>query len=151
MNKQKIIIIILVIAILLIFGSFGIILATKYNSSKTIANGIVLEKSDKEYQSKLIKSYEEYDAILKSYNINDVVLFTNSDFDDYDYIVDFLDYDNKANIIDIDVTIENDGLKLIYTVDREMKDTNKKLMYFINIEKNMLSEINVKSRSIEVK
>lgn len=151
MNKQRIIVIIIIISIILIFGSLGIILATKFNNTKTITNGIILENSGKEYKSKLITTYEEYDSILKEYSIKDVVLFTNNDFKDNDYIVDFLDYDGKTTILDIDVTIENDGLNIVYTTSKKMEEPDKKLMYFIKIDKNMLKEVNVKSRSIEVK
>ena len=88
---------------------------------------------------------------LKLSNLGDVVLLTNNSFNEYDYIVDFINYNKNMEISDIELEVTDNGLNIKYIVNKEIKDSKKKLMYFIPIQKDLLSEVNINDRQFEVK
>lgn len=151
-KKKRIILLIIIVISILAIAICGFIIHKNLDKNiNVVANGVVVEKTNKEYKNTLVKSYEELDKLLKEYDVKDVVLFTNKDFLENDYIVDFIEYDDGIKIKDIDLLIENDGIVITYTVDKEIKDGTKKLMYFIPVTKNLLDDVIIKSRSFEVK
>lgn len=152
MNKKNYIFIGVIIVILLIGAVLiGIVINKEKNKDKVVANGIVLKKEDKEYEGQLVKNYDEYYDLLKSYNVSDVILLTNNDFTDYDYIVDYLEYEEGLEITDINITDDIDGLIIEYYANKEVKNSDKYLMYFIPVEKGTFDEITIKSRSFSLK
>lgn len=153
MNKKlKISIITIVFIIIISSICIGIYLAKEDNNETyQIANGIILKKSNNSYESKIIKTYIEYTELLQKYEVNDIVLFTNNSFEDKDYIVDFIDYEDQLKINDIDVLIEDDGINLIYHVNKKVNSDQNYLMYFIPIDKDTLNDVNIKSRSFTEK
>lgn len=151
-KKKRIILLIIIVISILAIAICGFIIYKNLDKNiNVVANGVVVEKTNKEYKNTLVKSYEELDKLLKEYGVKDVVLFTNKDFLENDYIVDFIEYDDGIKIKDIDLLIENDGIVITYTIDKEIKDGTKKLMYFIPVTKNLLDDVIIKSRSFEVK
>lgn len=147
-KKINIIIIIVSIVVVVFAGLLGIT-AGGFFSNKVIANGIVVNTNDTE--SLLVKTYDEYNELLKKYKVSDVVLLTNNSFNENDYIVDFINYNKKMEISDIELEVTDNGLNIKYIVNKEIKDSKKKLMYFIPIQKDLLSEVNINDRQFEVK
>ena len=150
-TKKNILFGILVVIIVVAAGLLGIAAGGFFNKTEVIANGIIINKKGSEQTTKLITSHEEYTDLLNEYKINDVVLFTNNSFNDNDFIVDFIDYEKDLDIKDINLEIEDDGINITYNVNKKVKSSKKYLIYFIPIEKGLMSEINVKSRSFNVK
>ena len=150
MSDKKINIIIIIVSIVVVVcaGLLGIT-AGGFFSNKVIANGIVVNTNDTE--SLLVKTYDEYNELLKKYKVSDVVLLTNNSFNENDYIVDFINYNKNMEISDIELEVTDNGLNIKYIVNKEIKDSKKKLMYFIPIQKDLLSEVNINDRQFEVK
>ncbi len=142
--KYNLIVGLLVIIVVIVAGLAGIYFGGGFKP-KVIANGIVLNKND-DYVSTFIKTYDEYVNLLDKYNITNVVLLTNNDFNDYDYLVDFINYKDDLDIKNIDIFIEDDGITLTYTVNKRIDDSKKMLMYFIPVNKDSLEITNIKSR-----
>lgn len=150
MSNKKINIIITIVSIVVVVcaGLLGITVGGFF-SNKVIANGIVVNTNDTE--SLLVKTYDEYNELLKKYKVSDVVLLTNNSFNENDYIVDFINYNKNMEISDIELEVTDNGLNIKYIVNKEIKDSKKKLMYFIPIQKDLLSEVNINDRQFEVK
>lgn len=150
MKKNKVIVSILVLIVVLVFGFLGIWWGTKQSKPQTIANGIVLNKlNDYEYESVLIKNYNEYEELLKKYNVSGVEFFTEDDFEKRDYIVDFINYNDELIINNIDIEIVDNGIILNYQVNMEVESDEKLLMYFIPLDKNLINNLNIVDRSFE--
>lgn len=122
----------------------GMIAAGYFTKPKAVAQGIVVSKTNNE--SKLLTSYDDYTKLMNEYGTNEFTLLTNNSFDNNDYIVDFVKYKDNLEIKNINLEINNDGVKIIYDVNKEIKNSSKYLMYFIPIEKSTLNDLKVISQ-----
>ena len=148
-KKGTIITFILSIIVVVVAGFLGITFGGYFKSNKVVANGIVINSTDT--TPTLLKSYTEYNELLKKYKVNDTILLTNNSFNENDYIVDFIDYNKDLEIKDINVEITDEGLNINYILNKEIKESKEKLMYFIPIEKNLINEVKVTDRQFSVK
>ena len=142
--KKKIIIVLLVIGVIIISMLLGMIAAGYFTKPKAVAQGIVVSKTNNE--SKLLTSYDDYTKLMNEYGTNEFTLLTNNSFEKNDYIVDFVKYKDSLEIKNINLEINNDGVKIIYDVNKEIKNSSKYLMYFIPIEKSTLNDLKVISQ-----
>lgn len=142
--KKKIIIVLLVVGVIIISMLLGMTSAGYFTKPKAVAEGIVVSKKNNE--SKLLTNYEDYTKLMKEYDTSDFTILTNNSFDTNDYIVDFIKYKDNLEIENISLEINDDGVKIVYDVNKKIKNSNKYLMYFIPIEKGTLSELKVTSQ-----
>lgn len=142
--KKKIIIVLLVVGVIIISMLLGMIAAGYFTKPKAVAQGIVVSKTNNE--SKLLTSYDDYTKLMNEYGTNEFTLLTNNSFDNNDYIVDFVKYKDNLEIKNINLEINDDGVKIIYDVNKEIKNSSKYLMYFIPIEKSTLNDLKVTSQ-----
>ena len=136
--KNKIIIGILVVIVTIISALIGMAAAGYFTNPVAVAEGIVV--SNKDNESKLLTSYEEYSELMEKYNTSDFVVLTNNSFDEKDYIVDFIKYKDSLKINNISLEVNDTSIKIAYDVNKEIKKSNKYLMYFIPVEKGLLSK-----------
>lgn len=142
--KNKIIIVLLVIGVIIISMILGMSAAGYFTKPKAVAQGIVVSKSKNE--SKLLTSYDDYTKLMNEYGTSEFTLLTNNSFENSDYIVTFIKYKSDLEIKNINLEVTDDGVKIIYDVNKEIKNSNKYLMYFIPIEKGLLDELNIKEQ-----
>ena len=142
--KRKIIIVLLVIGVTIISMLLGMCAAGYFTKPKAVAQGIVVSKTNNE--SKLLTSYDDYTKLMNEYGISDYTLLTNNSFEKNDYIVDFVKYKDSLEIKNINLEINDHGVKIIYDVNKEIKNSSKYLMYFIPIEKGILDNLKVTSQ-----
>lgn len=142
--KNKIIIILLVIGVIIISMLLGMSAAGYFTKPKAVVQGIVVSKSKNE--SKLLTSYDDYTKLMDDYGTSEFILLTNDSFENNDYIVDFIKYKDNLKIKNISLEINDDGVKIIYDVNKEIKNSSKYLMYFIPIEKSTLNDLKVTSQ-----
>lgn len=83
---------------------------------------------------------------MNEYGTSEFTLLTNNSFEKNDYIVDFVKYKDSLEIKNINLEINDDGVKIIYDVNKEIKNSSKYLMYFIPIEKSTLNDLKVISQ-----
>lgn len=117
----------------------------------SVANGIVTDKDVSMKEASVLTTYEEYTKLLEEYDSSDVVLLTNNDFNNNDYIVDYIYYDKDVLISNINLEVLDEGITIHYEVNKEPDKSDKYLIYFIPIEKGMLNEVKVNSRTFDVK
>ena len=117
----------------------------------SVANGIVTNKDVSMKEASVLTTYEEYTKLLEEYDSSDVVLLTNNDFNENDYIVDYIYYDKDVEISNINLEVLDEGITIHYEVNKEPDKGDKYLIYFIPIEKGMLNEVKVNSRTFDVK
>lgn len=117
----------------------------------SVANGIVTNKDVSMKEASVLTTYEEYTKLLEEYDSGDVVLLTNNDFNENDYIVDYIYYDKDVEISNINLEVLDEGITIHYEVNKEPDKGDKYLIYFIPIEKGMLNEVKVNSRTFDVK
>ena len=83
---------------------------------------------------------------MNEYGTSEFTLLTNNSFENNDYIVDFIKYKDNLEIKNISLEINDDGVKIIYDVNKKIKNSSKYLMYFIPIQKGTLNELKVTSQ-----
>lgn len=142
--KKKIIIVLLVVGVIIISMILGMSAAGYFTKPKAVAQGIVVSKSKNE--SKLLTSYDDYTKLMNEYGISDYTILTNNSFEKNDYIVDFIKYKDSLEIKNINLEISDDEVKILYDVNKEIKNSSKYLMYFIPIEKGTLDNLKVTSQ-----
>lgn len=142
--KNKIIIILLVIGVIIISMLLGMSAAGYFTKPKVVAQGIVVSKTNNE--SKLLTSYDDYTKLMDEYGTSEFTLLTNNSFEKNDYLVDFIKYKDSLEIKNINLEINDDGVKIVYDVNKETKKSSKYLMYFIPIEKSTLNDLKVTSQ-----
>ncbi len=142
--KKKILIGVLVIVVVGVSMFLGITAAGFFNKPTAVANGIIVSKG--EYESKLLTNYDDYTKLMTEYNTSDFTVLTNNSFENSDYIVTFIKYKSDLEIKNINLEVTDDGVKIIYDVNKEIKNSNKYLMYFIPIEKGLLNKLNIKEQ-----
>lgn len=146
--RNKIIVIAIVIAVIVGSVLLGMTAAGYFSQPKVKAQGLVItEKGD----SMLLTSYEDYTKLMDKYEVSNYVVLTNGSFEENDYIVDFVRYKSDLKITGISMDISDTGLKIVYSVNKEIKRGSKYLMYFIPIEKGLIQEPKEISQEFSVK
>lgn len=143
----------IVIVVIVGAGVLGMAVGGFFKKSEdvSVANGIITSKDVSMREASVLSSYEEYNKLLEEFNSSDVVLLTNNDFINNDYIVDYIYYDKDVEIKNIDLEVLDEGITIHYEVNKEPVKNDKYLIYFIPIEKGMLNEVKVNSRTFDVK
>lgn len=100
---------------------------------------IIINKENKDYTDVVLTNYEEYQAFISEYNINGKM--TEKEFENKDYIADFIPYVKNLKIINIEVYLDSD-LKIVYETDPMVMDSDKLLVNFMPIDKGALPKIN---------
>ena len=144
--KRNVIIIILVILVVIGAGALGIYVGKKNNNKTSIAEGIVIPKdNDKDYSIKFITNKKDFDELSNKFNVQDKL--DVNDFEKYDYIIDFIPYDNNLLIKDIDLVISGNNVNLTYYTNKEVKNYDKYLVYVIPINKGTIKVFNFENRN----
>ena len=144
----------IVVVVIVGAGILGMAVEKKKKKSDevvSVANGIVTDKDVSMKGASVLTTYEEYTKLLEEYDSSDVVLLTNNDFNESDYIVDYIYYDKDVEISNINLEVLDEGITIHYEVNKEPDKGDKYLIYFIPIEKGMLKEVKVNSRTFDVK
>lgn len=105
----------------------------------TDIEGIIIKDENLNYETKLITTYAEYEAILNEHNA--LGKLTEADFEEIDCIVDYIPYMKDMSINNIDVNVlDEDTIKISYSLSKEVEDTGKLLIYFIKVDKGSIPE-----------
>lgn len=147
-------IVLIVVVVIVGAGILGMAVGGFFKKSDevvSVANGIVTDKDVSMKGASVLTTYEEYTKLLEEYDSSDVVLLTNNDFNESDYIVDYIYYDKDVEISNINLEVLDEGITIHYEVNKEPDKGDKYLIYFIPIEKGMLKEVKVNSRTFDVK
>ena len=150
-TKYHFLIGILVIAVISLAAFLGIWLGNGATWYRTIAEGIIIPKDDAEHESVLLTAYADYTELLNDLGIAKDVFLTSGNFDDNDYIVDYIYYEDDLKINQINLNITDEGTVIEYEVNKEVTDSDEILIYFIPIEKGSLTDYKFASREFEVK
>lgn len=142
-----------VVIVIVAAGVLGMAVGGFFKKSEkvSVANGIITNKDVSTKEPSVLTSYDEYNKILEEFDSKDVVLLTNNDFTNNDYIVDYINYDKDVEIKNINLEVLDEGITIHYEVNKEPVKKDKYLIYFIPIEKGMLNEVKVNSRTFDVK
>lgn len=146
--RNKIIVIAIVIAVIIGSILLGMTAAGYFSQPKVEAQGLVISENG---DSALLTSYEDYTKLMEKYEVSNYVILTNGSFEENDYLVDFVRYKSDLEIKGINLDISDTGLKIVYSVNKEIKRGNKYLMYFIPIEKGLIQEKKEISQEFSVK
>jgi len=144
----------IVVVVIVGAGVLGMVVGgflKKSDEVVSVANGIVIDKDVSMKEASVLTTYEEYTKLLEEYDSSDVVLLTNNDFNNNDYIVDYIYYDKDVLINNINLEVLDEGITIHYEVNKQPDKSDKYLIYFIPIEKGMLNEVKVNSRTFDVK
>ncbi len=147
-------IVLIVVVVIVGAGILGMAVGGFFKKSDevvSVANGIVTNKDVSMKGASVLTTYEEYTKLLEEYDSSDVVLLTNNDFNESDYIVDYIYYDKDVEISNINLEVLDEGITIHYEVNKEPDKGDKYLIYFIPIEKGKLKEVKVNSRTFDVK
>lgn len=141
-----------VLVILVIFTAalLGVWLGLGNKTYRTIADGIIIQDDGKKHESVLLTAYTEYTDLLSELGIARDVFLTSGDFDDYDYIIDYIYYKDNLKIDEINLELTDDGVIIEYVVNEEVKTSDELLIYFIRIEKDSLNDYKFNSRRFKV-
>lgn len=146
--RNKIIVIVLVMAVVVGSILLGMAAAGYFSQPKVEAQGLVISQNGK---GMLLTNYEDYTKLMEEYEVSNYVILTNGSFDENDYLVDFVKYKSDLKIKGINLDISDIGIKIVYSVNKEVKRGNKYLMYFIPIEKGLIQETKEISQEFNVK
>ena len=140
----------LVLVIVVLAGLLGFFIGNRNLGYRTIADGIVIADDGESHESVMLTAYTEYTDLLNDLGIAKDVFLTAGDFDDYDYIIDYIYYEDDLVIDKINLDITDDGVVIEYIVNKEITESNELLIYFIRIEKDSLSDYEFASRRFEL-
>lgn len=146
--RNKIIVIVLVMAVVAGSILLGMAAAGYFSQPKVEAQGLVISQNG---TGTLLTNYEDYTKLMDEYEVSNYVILTNGSFDENDYLVDFVKYKSDLKIKGINLDISDIGIKIVYSVNKEVKRGNKYLMYFIPIEKGLIQETKEISQEFNVK
>lgn len=146
--RNKIIVIILVVAVVIGSILLGMVAAGYFSQPKVEAQGLVISQNG---NGTLLTNYEDYIKLMDKYEVSNYVILTNGSFDENDYLVDFVKYKSDLEIKGINLDISDIGVKIVYSVNKEVKRGNKYLMYFIPIEKGLIQEVKEISQEFNTK
>ena len=141
-----------VLVVLVIFTAalLGVWLGLGGRTYRTIADGIIIKDDEEEHESVMLTAYTEYTDLLDELGIARDVFLTNGDFDDYDYIIDYIYYEDDLKINEINLEVTDDGVIIEYDANKEVTESDELLIYFIRIEKDSLSDYKFESRRFKV-
>ena len=151
-TKYHVLIGVLVIIIVAVSAFLGIWLGSREsNDYETMAEGIIIENNGEEYESTMLSAYTEYTDLLSDLGISEDVFLTSGDFEQFDYIVDYIYYEDDLEIDEINLNITDEGTIIEYVVNKEITNSDKILIYFIRLDKGQLSNYSFASREFKVK
>ena len=108
----------IVVVVIVGAGVLGMVVGGFFKKSDevvSVANGIVTDKDVSMKEASVLTTYEEYTKLLEEYDSSDVVLLTNNDFNNNDYIVDYIYYDK-------DVLISSISELTVYIVNSKVEE-----------------------------
>ena len=141
----------LVILVIFTAALLGVWIGLGDKVYRTIADGIIIKNDNEEHESIMLTAYTEYTDLLDELGIARDVFLTNGDFDDYDYIIDYIYYEDDLKINEINLEITDEGVIIGYDANKEVKESDELLIYFIRIEKDSLNDYKFAGREFEVK
>lgn len=141
----------LVILVIFTAALLGVWIGLGDKGYRTIADGIIIKNDNEEHESIMLTAYTEYTDLLDELGIARDVFLTNGDFDDYDYIIDYIYYEDDLKINEINLEITDEGVIIGYDANKEVKESDELLIYFIRIEKDSLNDYKFAGREFEVK
>ncbi len=148
--KNKIIIGLLTVGVIITAAFFGIFIANNsINQTNTIDGIVVNIGNNTDYTSKMLREYEEYQDLLKKHDISieKKKMLTKKDFKKYDYIIDYIPYDNDLKMTkSINVEVLEGGVEITYYLNHEVKTEDKLLLYLIPIPKNEIPNYSLANR-----
>lgn len=138
MNKVNKLLIWFIAAVLI---STFILIIFWYSSSnqEDVETVAIIKEENKKYEATLVTSYEEYQNILNEYEVLGKLSF--KDFEEHDYILDFIEYSSKTKIEGIDIVISQNITLMYKLVDAEGSQSEI-LLNLIPIAKNVVSKNN---------
>ena len=147
MKRRKIFIIILTIVVIIISGLLGIYFGNKNKKALSIADGIVISKEKNTiYGTKFITNLKQYEGFIKDYNLEGIINKDEVNFKVYDYIIDFIPYNNDLIIKDINVNVANEGIVLKYNLNKKISNDKQLLIYTIPVNKNTIKKFKLIDR-----
>ena len=108
----------LVLVIVVLAGLLGFFIGNRNLGYRTIADGIVIADDGESHESVMLTAYTEYTDLLNDLGIAKDVFLTAGDFDDYDYIIDYIYYEDDLVIDKINLDITDDGVVIEYIVNK---------------------------------
>ena len=141
-----------VLVVLVIFTAalLGVWIGLGGRTYRTIADGIIIQDDEEEHESIMLTAYTEYTDLLSDLGIARDVFLTSGDFDEYDYIIDYIYYEDDLEIEEINLELTDDGVIIEYVSNKEVTVSDELLIYFIRIEKDSLSDYKFDSRRFDV-
>ena len=138
MNKVNKLLIWFIAAVLI---STFILIIFWYSSSnqEDVETVAIIKEENKKYEATLVTSYEEYQDILNEYKVLGKLSF--KDFEEHDYILDFIEYSSKTKIEGIDIVISQ-NITLTYKLVDAEGSQSEILLNLIPIAKNVVSKNN---------
>ena len=138
MNKVNKLLIWFIAAVLI---STFILIIFWYSSSnqEDVETVAIIKEENKKYEATLVASYEEYQDILNEYEVLGKLSF--KDFEEHDYILDFIEYSSKTKIEGIDIVISQ-NITLTYKLVDAEGSQSEILLNLIPIAKNVVSKNN---------
>lgn len=151
-NKQKIVIGVIGAVVVILSALLGYLWA-KLEKSKTIDGIVVPIRITANYEIRFITTYDDYLQVLDENYIDEdgKGILKEKDFKKFDYIVDYIPYDEKLEVKSINVDVVDGGANLKYVLNHEVGSTEEMLIYFIPVEKDLISEFSLADRTFEYK
>ena len=150
-TKYHLLVGVLIILVVSIAAFLGIWLGNGGKWYRTIAEGIIIPNDNNKHSSVLLTAYTEYTDLLRDLGIARDVFLTSGNFDEYDYIVDYIYYEDDLKIEEINLNITDEGTIIEYIVNKEITDSDEMLIYFIRIDKGKLNNYQFLKREFKVK
>lgn len=150
-TKYHVLVGIIVLTVVFLAALLGIWIGRGVKGYRTIAEGIIIKNDDNSHDSELLKAYSEYTDLLSDLGIAKDVFLTAGDFNEKDYIVDYIYYEEGLKIKEINLDITEAGTIIEYEVNKKVEDSDEILIYFIQIEKDSLRSYKFASREFKVK
>ncbi len=149
-TKYHLLIGVLIIVVISIAAFLGIWIGNGAKWYRTIAEGIIIRNDNKEHESVLLRAYTEYTDLLQELGISKDVFLTSGNFDDYDYIVDYIYYDDDLVIEEINLDVTDEGTIIQYEVNKELTESDELLIYFIRVDNDIFNSYEFAGREFKV-
>lgn len=102
-----------------------------------IASALITKKNNLDYEPMIITNYEEYTSFLAKYRLWGKL--KPRDFQNNDYIVDFVPYQKNLQILKITINLGED-ITLNYVVNEKITNSPKLIVNVIPLEKNLVKD-----------